>query len=83
MKKLVLIGALAALCATSAIAQPSINIGPGGIGVDVDRRDRDRDRRWRDREVVTTGSTRRCRTVIQEDTNRYGERVERRTRECD
>jgi hypothetical protein len=83
MKKLVLICALAALGATSAIAQPSISIGPGGIGVDVDRRDRDRDRRVRERDVVTTGSTRRCRTVIQEDTNRYGERVERRTRECD
>jgi hypothetical protein len=58
MKKVVLVCALAALGATSAIAQPSISIGPGGIGVDVDRRDRDHDRRWREREVVT-GSTRR------------------------
>ena len=83
MKKLVLICALAALGATSAIAQPSINIGPGGIGVDVDRRDRDRDRRYReDRDVRTTGST-RCRTVIEQSTNRYGERVESRTRRCD
>ena len=84
MKKLVLICAFAALGATSAGAlEPRISIGPGGIGVDVNRPDRDRDRRWRERDVVTTGSTRRCRTVIEQDTNRYGERVERRTRECD
>jgi hypothetical protein len=84
MKQFVLIFAFVALGATSAAAlDPRISIGPGGIGVDVDRRDRDRDHRWREREVVTTGSTRRCRTIIEHDTNRYGERVERRTRECD
>jgi hypothetical protein len=82
MKKLVLICVFAALGATSASAL-DLNIGTGGIGVDVNRSDRDRDRRWRERDVVTTGSTRRCRTIIEHDTNRYGERVERRTRECD
>jgi hypothetical protein len=85
MKKLVMICAFVALGATSAAAlDPRISIGPGGIGVDVNRdRDRDRDRRWRERDVVTTGSTRRCRTIIEESTNTYGERVERRTRRCD
>jgi hypothetical protein len=82
MKKLILISALAVLTSLPATAQ-SISIGPGGIGVDVDRRDRDR-RRWREeRDVTVTGSTRRCRTIVQERENRFGQVERRRIRECE
>ena len=84
MKQLILVCALTVLAATTAAAQPSINIGPGGISVDSDRRDRVRDRRGREeQDVRTTGSTRRCKTVVQERQNSRGEMVERRIRECD
>jgi hypothetical protein len=82
MKKLILAAALGLFGATAVSAQPSISIGPGGVGVDLDRRDRDR--RFREeREVRTTGSTRRCRITIEERENRRGEMVRRRIRECD
>jgi hypothetical protein len=57
-----------------ALAQPSIEVGPGGVrvGPDSDRYER----RGRDR-----GG--RCRTVEETRRNRFGERVTRTTRICD
>ena len=83
MKKLALISILTMLAAMPATAQPSITVGPGGIGVDVDGRDRDRRRMREERDVRTTGSTRRCRTVIRERENSRGEIVQRRVQECE
>jgi hypothetical protein len=59
-------------------AQPSIQVGPGGVRVDPDsdRYERRRYRRWERRGE-------RCRTVIEQRRNRRGEMVEERTRVCD
>ena len=61
-----------------ALAQPSIEVGPGGVrvGPDSDRYER-RGRRW-DRDRAG-----RCRTVEETRRNRFGERVTRTTRICD
>jgi hypothetical protein len=63
---------------STASAQPSIQVGPGGVRVDPDsdRYERRRYRRWERR-------SERCRTIVEQRRNRFGERVERRTRVCD
>lgn len=63
---------------STALAQPAVEIGPGGVRVspDSDRYERRRGRRWeRDR-----GG---CRTIVERRENRFGEMVTRRTRVCD
>ena len=82
------------LAATPSSAQVQFGIGPNGpnirIGPDDDRYERRRVIQRRvvrrgiaDRDYVTTGSTRRCRTVTVRDEDRYGDVVVRRHRRCD
>ena len=66
------------LVSSTASAQPSIQVGPGGVRVDPDS---DRYERRRDRRFERRGE--RCRTIVEQRRNRFGERVERRTRVCD
>jgi len=56
---------------STASAQPSIQVGPGGVRVDPDsdRYESRRYRRWERRGE-------RCRTIIEQRRNRFGERVE-------
>src|SRR5215207_1690392 len=66
------------LFSSPSTAQPSIQVGPGGVRVDPDS-DRYESRRYRGWE--RRGE--RCRTIVEQRRNRFGERVERRTRVCD
>ena len=80
--------------ATPSSAQVQLGIGPNGpsirIGRDDDRYERPRVIERRvvrrgivDRDYITTGSTRSCRTVTVREEDRYGDVVVRRHRRCD
>jgi hypothetical protein len=76
MTRIVLIS-LALLGGTAAFAQPSIQIGPGGVQVDPGGpRPAPREERIVRDEGV-------CRVTIVRRTDEYGRRTTRRIRECD
>ena len=75
MKYAVLIP-LALLGSTAAYAQPSIQLGPGGVQIDPGGRPAPRE----ERVVREEGG---CRTTIIRRMDEHGRRTTRRIRECD
>lgn len=74
MKKLLILAPLALLGSTAAFAQPSIQIGPGGVRVSPGGEPRE------ERIVREEGG---CRVTIIRRTDESGRRTTRRVRECD
>jgi hypothetical protein len=76
------------ISATPSSAQVQLEIGPRGPSVRVGPDDRYERRRYIERRRIydddrmTTGSTRRCRTVITREEDEYGDIVTRRVRRC-
>lgn len=68
--------ALALLGGTAAIAQPSIQIGPGGVQIDPGGRPPAREER-----IVRDEGP--CQVTIIRRIDEYGRRTTRRIRECD
>ena len=67
---------LALLGSTAAFAQPSIQIGPGGVQIDPGVRPSPREERI----VRDEGA---CRVTVIRRIDEYGRRTSRRIRECD
>ena len=76
------------LMTTPSIAQVQFGLGPNGpsvrIGPDQDRVVQRRivRRHFVDGDRITTGSTRRCKTVTIREENEFGDAVVRRHRRC-
>jgi hypothetical protein len=79
---------LGSVAATPASAQVEFGVGPDGprvrVGPDADRYERRyiERRRVYDDDRLTTGSTRRCRTVVIREEDDDGDIITRRVRRC-
>jgi hypothetical protein len=75
------------VAATPTLAQVELGIGPSGPSVRIGRDDPYRERRYierrrYDRDVMSTGSVGRCRTVTIREEDEDGDIVTRRVRRC-